>query len=87
MGLGVAEKKGKKKEDNSGWERVMSQMDRLVGLRISRMDIERRVGGIKGAERELNAKEAKALPRAAEYAAALRDALEKGSLRKIDGVA
>ncbi len=89
MGSRVAGKKQERKirEADSAWESVVGNMDKLIGVRVSRIEIEKRIGGLKGTEGELSGNEAKSLPLSAEYAANLRDALDSRSLRKIDGVA
>jgi hypothetical protein len=80
-------KEAERKGADSRWEQVIGNMDKLIGVKIRRIQIKERVRGLTGKKGELNAQEAKLLPEAAEYATKLRDALESRSTRKLEKVA
>ncbi|MBN2122080.1 hypothetical protein JW721_03415 [Candidatus Micrarchaeota archaeon] len=88
MGPRSAQKKRKDEEGaDSRWEQVIGNMDKLVGVRIEQIKTRERAKGLRENEGELTQQEAALLPKAAEYATALRDALESGNTRKLDKVA
>jgi hypothetical protein len=87
MGIGSARRERRKsRETDSQWEGVIRRMDELVGVRVGTLEIEKRIGALGGERGELSAKEAESLPLAAEYSARLHDALNSGSIRKLDRV-
>ncbi len=67
-------------------EKVISGIEDLVAVRLNQRELIRRVGTFERSDTELAPEEVARLPKAAEWATDLRDALDSGKAKRLDKV-
>jgi len=65
---------------------VISGIEDLVAVRLNQRELIQRVGNFERSDTELKPEEVARLPKAAEWATDLRDALESGRVKRLDKV-
>gem|GEM_PF-3181622 len=67
-------------------DKVISGIEDLVAVRLNQRELVRRVGTFERNDTELRPEEIKRLPKAAEWATDLRDALDSGKVKRLNKV-
>lgn len=67
-------------------DKVISGIEKLIDVRMEERGLMKRVGTFEKNDKELAREEVERLPKSAEWATNLREALESGNLKKLEKV-